>query len=73
MLTSSTIKQLEQIKAAITVYVEAAFSAYEQESGPFKISKNRSTYVAAFLDLYTSILDRIIAQSLKQNYISMSR
>ena len=62
MLASSTIKQLEQIKAALTVYVEAAFSAYEQESGPFEISKNRSTYVVTFLDLYGSIVDRVITQ-----------
>ena len=62
MLARSTQQQLEQIKASLSVYVEAAFSAYETKNGPFEISKNRSIYLDSLFDLYESIVDRIIEE-----------
>ncbi len=62
MLARSAQQQLERIKASLSVYVEAAFSAYETKNGPFEISKNRSVYLDSLFDLYDSIIDRVIEE-----------
>ncbi len=62
MLKTSTIVQLEGIKAALSLYIEATLSTYEAERGKFEISKNRRVYSEALYDTYTAILDRIIQE-----------
>jgi hypothetical protein len=62
MLNSTTVRQLSEIKAALSIYVEAAFSSYENTVGKFEVSKNRKIYVDGVFNLYTAILDRIIEE-----------
>ena len=62
MLNTSTIKQLEGIKSALVLYVDAAFSSYENNIGKIEVSKNREIYKDGVYDLYSSILDRIIEE-----------
>ena len=62
MLNTPTIVQLEGIKAALTLYIEATLSAYEAERGRFEVSKNRSVYSEALYDIYASILDRVLQE-----------
>ncbi len=62
MLNSITVRQLSEIKAALSIYVEAAFSSYENTVGKIEVSKNRKIYVDGVFNLYVSILDRIIEE-----------
>lgn len=62
MLNRTTVRQLSEIKAALSIYVEAAFSSYENTVGKIEVSKNRKIYVDGVFSLYTSIVNRILEE-----------